>query len=46
MGINVINLINYLRSEGLCDEDLLPIATKEDTPPPVDESTDEGETNY
>jgi len=29
--------------EGPCDEDLLPTASEEDTPPPRDESADERE---
>jgi len=33
MGMDVTDLINYLRLEGPCDEDLLPTTTEEDPPP-------------
>ena len=42
-GMNVTNLINYLRLEGPCDEYLLPTTSEEDALPPTDESADEGE---
>jgi len=43
MGMNVANLISYLRLEGPYDEDLLLTASEKDAPPPGDESYDEGE---
>ena len=43
MGMNVTDLIHYLRLDGPCDEDLLPTANEEDAPPLWEESSDEGE---
>ena len=39
----MVNLINYLRLEGPCDEDCVPHANDENTSSLRDESTDEGE---
>ena len=46
MGTSVTDLTNYLRLEGPCDKDLLLIASEVDTPPPGDESSDEGVVAY
>jgi len=43
MGMSVIDLINYLRLEGPCDQHLLLTASQEDAPPPGDKSSIEGE---
>ena len=44
MGIDIVNLLNYLRLEGPYDEDLIPLASDEDAPSPGDESANEGQT--
>ena len=44
MGMDVIDLINYLRFEGPCDEDFFPTANEEYATPRGDESADEGKT--
>lgn len=41
MGMDIEDLINYLRLEGSHDLEHIPVASEEDAPPPADEFTDE-----
>jgi len=43
MGMDIIDLLNYLSLEGPGDKDLVPNASEEDAPPLGDESANEGE---
>jgi len=43
MGMDVVDLLNYLRLEGPRDEDLMAHTSDEDALTPRDDSADEGE---
>ena len=42
MGMDVLDLLNYLRLEGPCEEDLVPTTSEADAPPLGDEFANEG----
>ena len=41
MGMSVIELVDYLREKGPCNRPPSSTASQEDTPPPVDETSEE-----